>query len=518
MPQNIPMNVLRRAVTNSSDDLTEPSSRPLVSWPLILALVVFVAGTMWSSVLADPDSYWHIAVGRWMVENRQLPTHDMFSYTVPGVAWTAHEWLSELVLFAAYQQAGFVGLTVLVSACFAVTAAYLMRFLFDRLEPIHAIPIGFVFLAVMSTHFLARPHVLVWPLTALWVGTLTEAGEQRRGPPWWLLIVLLLWANLHASYTLGLGLAAALAADAIWQRETMAERIATTKRWALFGAGCVVAVLCNPHGYGSLVHAVSVMGMKQTLALVNEWKSADFHEFQMLLLWVAMVLGLAFAGRLRLSPVRGLTVVGLLYLALKHQRYHATLGLISPFLLATPMAAGLPRDTAAQDGSARTVDYWMHLLARRSRPMGVMLVTLLAVCYGLMGQRGMTVTPVESNSPARALAAFAATGIKANVLNSYGFGGYLIYRGVPVFVDGRADMYGDAFITEVADALTLKGPRKLEQLIAKYHVGWTLLAPESPAVALLDHLPAWERLYSDSVSVVHVRRELLQTARATPSR
>ena len=485
-------------------------ARPWVSVPLLGALLVFVTGTMSPSVLSDPDSYWHVAVGRWMVEQRQLPTHDMFSYSAPGVAWTAHEWLSELAIYGAFHTAGFAGLTILVSACFALTAGYLLRFLFDRLEPVHAIPVAAVFLAVISTHFLARPHVLVWPLTAIWVGELVNAGESQRRPPWWLLLVLLAWTNLHASFTLGMGLAAALAADAILQRDSMAEKIATLKQWLPFGIGCALAVLCNPHGFDALRHALYVMRMKETLALINEWKSANFQEFQMLLLWLAMVLGLALTGRLRLSPVRIVMTVGLLYLALKHQRYHATLGLISAFLLATPIANGLrrtPIDRGRNDVAG--LDRLLATLAGPSRAVGVALVGVLAVLWVMLAPGAIAAAPVRANTPEKALAAFQATGIKANVLNAYGFGGYLIYRQVPVFIDGRADMYGDPFVTAAADAVMLQSPGALEKLIERYHVGWTLLGPQSPAVELLDHLPQWERVYSDSVAVLHIRRDLL---------
>jgi hypothetical protein len=91
------------------------------------------------------------------------------------------------------------------------------------------------------------------------------------------------------------------------------------------------------------------------------------------------------------------------------------------------------------------------------------------------------------------------------VLNEYGLGGYLVYAGIAPFIDGRADMYGDNFLKEYMEAVSLKSSDGLPKLLQKYRIEWTLMPPESPAVALLDHLPEWRRLYADKVAVVHVR-------------
>jgi hypothetical protein len=66
-------------------------------------------------------------------------------------------------------------------------------------------------------------------------------------------------------------------------------------------------------------------------------------------------------------------------------------------------------------------------------------------------------------------------------------------------------MYGDAFMHEWAQAMSLRTPQALERLLTRYAVRWTLLEPGTPAVALLDHLPGWRRVYADDVAVIHAR-------------
>lgn len=490
--------------------------RPLFSLPLVAALIVLAGGLVDRTLYFDGDPYWHVAVGQWIAANHAVPVQDAYSFTHPGLAWTAHEWLSELVMFGAYRFGGWPAIQVLTAGAFALTAGYMLRFLLDRMSLAMAVTSCVVCVSLMSMHYYGRPHVLVWPITALWVGTLTAAGEDRRPPPWWLLMLFVVWANLHASFTLGLGFAGALALDACWSADAGAQRMTLVRRWSVFLLAAGACAIVNPRGIDALTHATGVMRMKATLDIVAEWKSADFHQFQFLTVWLALVMTAAFTGRLRLSPIRIVFVLGLLYLALKHQRYHALVGLVSPFLLARPLGEGMRRAAGdAIDAMAPRFTPTAALAARASRA-GIVLAALAAVGIVAACRPLIPAGPTVFFTPSAALAAFDATGIKANVFNSYGFGGYLIFRQVPVFVDGRGDMYGDTFMSEIDDAGLSKKPHALDSLLTKYHIGWTLLRPNTAAVELLDHLPAWQKLYADSVAVVHVRRDLMAASRPAP--
>ena len=102
-----------------------------------------------------------------------------------------------------------------------------------------------------------------------------------------------------------------------------------------------------------------------------------------------------------------------------------------------------------------------------------------------------------------AISAAEAQHVEGPVFNDYNFGGYLIFRGIKPFIDGRY-FYGDPFIRRYVEAVSLKG-NELPVLLAQYGIRWTLLQPDQPAVALLDHLSGWRRVYADEIAVVHVR-------------
>ena len=94
---------------------------------------------------------------------------------------------------------------------------------------------------------------------------------------------------------------------------------------------------------------------------------------------------------------------------------------------------------------------------------------------------------------------------RERVFNGYSFGGPLILEGIKPYIDGRADMYGDAFFLNWWDIAQGDMP-KFEDAVRKYDIRWTLLSPSEPLVKELDASPRWRRFYSDKVGVIHVRR------------
>ena len=93
------------------------------------------------------------------------------------------------------------------------------------------------------------------------------------------------------------------------------------------------------------------------------------------------------------------------------------------------------------------------------------------------------------------------------VLNGYAFGGVLSLEGVKPYVDGRADLFGDAFLDSYSSiARGENGP--LAATLERDHIGWTIFAPEQGAAAAMDALPGWRRIFADSRVVVHARAGL----------
>src|SRR3954466_4003015 len=91
--------------------LLAPAAMPILAG----ACVYLVLLPLGDRLLSDPDTYSHIAVGRWIIEHRTFPTGDPFSHSMPGAPWAAFEWGSQLPLYGAHSLAGWSGVVVLAS-------------------------------------------------------------------------------------------------------------------------------------------------------------------------------------------------------------------------------------------------------------------------------------------------------------------------------------------------------------------------------------------------------------------
>ncbi|UUZ70737.1 hypothetical protein LP415_14845 [Polaromonas sp. P1(28)-8] len=324
----------------------------LFSWPLIVGMLVYlflvVRGKM---LLEDGDTYLHIAAGHWILQHRAIPAHDPFSHTMPGTPWTAHEWLSEIILATVHDMSGWTGVVAVTALAFASALVLLTRALLRSLEPVYALMFAAFAFAMTVNHLLARPHVLAMPLMIIWTIGLVRASESDRAPRLWLLPVMTLWANLHGGFTLGLALACVFALEAVLASRRTQCFASTTRSWAFFIALAVASSLITPHGTQGILFTWQIL-FKSSYALefISEWQSPNFQKFQLLEIWLLSGLALVMHKGFKLPPIRLLLLLGLLHLALKHARNVELLGLVAPLFLRLP----LRRSGARRSGPSRT--------------------------------------------------------------------------------------------------------------------------------------------------------------------
>ncbi len=418
------------APTNALAALRETRARFLVLW--VIPIVIAAAVSFAPQVLNDGDTFWHLAAGRWMIAHGAVPGADPFSFTFVGRPWVAHEWLTEVAMAGAWLAAGWGGVMLLTGLAAGALAALMGRWLLCWLSPPATIATLALGLACIAPGALARPHFLVLPVLALWTMALLDARERCKAPSLWLALVMALWANLHSSFVVGLLIAAAFALEtlldrAAWRRRTLAS-------WASFLALALAATLATPHGLAGLTFPLQVLNMK-SLPFITEWQGPDFMRPTTLEIALLGGVLVAFWRGVRLSAVRTLILLGLVHMSLQHVRQEVLLGVVAPLILAEPLGRALGR---AEPGALR-------------RPMAAPQAALvLALALAVIGLR-LLVPEVRVDGPTAPITALAhvpAALRSEPVLNDYDFGGYLIFQGVRPYIDGRADMYGDAFVAD----------------------------------------------------------------------
>lgn len=472
---------------------------PVSSWTLLAGLLFFARLlAARRALLNDPDTYLHIAAGRWILAHHALPLHDPFSHSMPGAPWVCGEWLAEVVLGATYAHLGWGGVIVLTAASAAAALALLAHFLLRRLPPLPALIAVAAAAALLEPHMLARPHVLALPLLVLWSALLLAARDAGRGPPYALLPVMTLWANLHASFLFGLALAAFLGGEAVLQPAER-TRAAEAWRWGGFVAAAIVAALLTPHGLAGFLQPFRLMRMPALQTSFGEWLSPDFQQSPDLEIWILGAVFVGFASGVRLPPMRLVLLIGLIHLMLQHVRHADLLATVGPLAVAAPLGERL---TALLPSRSR-VAAWFARLARPASLAPGALALAIAAALSVAAMRPL-IRGNDAVTPAAALAAAQAMGLSGPVLNSEAFGGYLVFGGVPDFIDGRIEMYGNAFLAR--DLAAERGDRAaLRHLLAYYRIAWALLQRRSAEATAMADMAGWRRVYADKDAVVYRR-------------
>jgi hypothetical protein len=442
-------------------------------------------------LLNDSDVYWHITVGQWIIDHRAVPHADPFSFTMHGAPWITSAWLSETLYLGAFKIAGWAGMVILAALSAAASFFLLTRSLLKTLPNIPVMILVGSAMAMIAPHLLARPHVLVLPFLVLWGNALIRAAEEQRAPSLASLPLIGLWANLHGSFTLGLALIAPFALEAVWTSDKSA-RGALAGQWLRFALLAIGAACITPYGPESFVVTFRILGLGGTLSTISEWQPLNFATFGFvegyLLAGVAYVLYSGF----RLPPLRIVVLLAILYETLAHRRYVDLLGLVGPLLVARPLAEHLSHHLQRND-----LDLTAALRGRFVAVTAALVVATLVI--------GGIADFSPRNIPLAALEKIKQT-TSGHILNDYEFGGFLIYGNIPTFIDSRAELFGSAFIARYQRAVVLNDSSDFVSMLDQYRIASTLLSPSTPAVALLDRMEGWQRIYADGLAVVHARR------------
>lgn len=453
---------------------------------------LFVGDTL----LQDSDSFWQIKIGQWILDHGAMPYTDFYSFTRQGEAWISTSWLSQVLFAFSYAQLGWAGPVIMTAIGMALTAAILVHLLDAQVEAPRAVLFAMLALVLALHHVLARPHILALPVMVAWVGLLMAAADRRSAPSWTWLPLMALWANLHGGFVLGLALIGPISLEAVEHAEK-GQRLRLFMRWVLFGVGALLASSCTPYGWRTLMGATNILSLGELLSLIFEWMPANFATFTS---FEGALLGLIALGYYRglvLSAPRIFLILFLTWSALTHVRSIDAFAFLVPLVLAKPLGEmfGRPQPDAAG------ADRWP---ARTVTAFGALMIVAAGWTSTALFMAHHHFTFTMTQTPVAAVDLLEQRKAQ-RIFNAYQFGGYLISRNIPVYVDGRAELYGEKFVMDFFKATEGKKPELLPRLLDDYKIDATLLVADAPGPQILDQLKGWKRIYTDDIAVIHVR-------------
>lgn len=499
------------------------SARPGALWPirrlfapdLSLALAgvtlftcLFLFGGA-GRLFRDSDTGWHIRTGERILDSRQIPSRDPFSFSRPGEPWTAWEWGADLLMALLHRAGGLAGVAWLYGVAIAAGIWLWLRLTWraggDFLLACALLPLVWT---TAGLHWLARPHVIgwLWLLAALLAAEHAEARFRPRHAALALLAGIG-WANTHPSFFLGLAVLALYIvgeglAWLIWNRGSRqrARWCALALLWAAPGT------FVTPHGFALHRHVLAYLGDTELLSRVAEFQSFNFHSpgaWQVALTLALAACGAAcafsqrHAGRflvlvffcaLALRSARGLPLAAMAALPLANGSL--TLSLLRARQL-RPWLQQILDEFLAYSGNLRKLDAGLGGLAWAP--------VLAALAWAILAlpavARQVSFPPAEF--PVAAAAAVAALPPEARILAPDKFGGYLIYRfrgERKVYFDGRSDFYGAAFLKEYIRLVEVRPGWR--DTVRKYHFTHALLPAAGSLGAALEDA-GWQVIYKD---------------------
>lgn len=429
------------------------------SLPWLLAALAFIIAFC-APGFTDPDFYWHLKTGELIARSGAIPATDPFSYTFGGKPWVAHEWLTELLFYWTVRAGGFDALRLLpamaAAANFMLLYGIARRLTGKELTAVAATACFYIPLLMSIT---LRPQLFTFLFFSAYLLVLVDFKYFRSTRLLWLLPTLMLaWVNLHGAFMLGIALLVAFIAMECGNRWLFPVRHSRGSQ--RLGLLCMVTMatlaitLINPQGPRILLYPFETVAMEASRGLIAEWHSPNFHELQPRASLAGLVAWIIVTVYARRKPDLTELLLPLLLVvaALGSQRHLPLMATVLLVFFCAMLRHVRPTEILARSFAWRRRHPSTHGQQVTQAQAGMVHLLVLA-CMLLAALAGSFRTEREGETSkfvAHGAANYLlAHDISGRMLNDYDLGGYLIYRLWPshkVFIDGRADLYGDDFL------------------------------------------------------------------------
>jgi len=479
---------------------------------IYVAAIVFFAGFF---KIADLDFWWHLQTGKILWQTKTFQRTEIYSFTSAGRPYVDHEWLFQLIQFALYQNAGAAG--VIIFKCLLFVATYLLIAHFLSRQQTSVLTIALVFiLSVLGARvrFIERPEmftIFFLVCTYVLIDTYLKKNDRRI---WWIPAIIIIWSNVHAAVILGLIVQLIFLAALMFERligpsgypaSYNPEPGQLRKLLLVFGLSIACTGL-NPCGYEVLTVPFHLTSIINSGLLNNqEWQQPSFIDVPFFYgcIFIAFLIQALHYRRLHIANFLMTAFFG--YISLRYVRNVGIFCVLMPLLVAPYLQ-----------------ELSVHAESKRK-----ILFPALAILTFLL----IATSPFEfgigqaSYFPDKIVQFTKTQNLQGNMLNSYGFGGYLIWNLYPdrkVFIDGRNEVY----LPLIKKLVQSRGDSKnWKNLLSEYHIEYALLnyvdqleqltvvQPDNTRITTYapfssTHFPrrAWALIYWDDDGMILIKR------------
>lgn len=466
--------------------------------------------------IMDRDFWWHVKAGEIMFTTHRMIVTDPFAYARAGLPYLAtHEWLAQIALYLVYHLGGSTGI-ILFRGIVACTALGLLSLLAERKRAAYA-ALAVWAVVITKGSYLERPQLFTFVFFSGFIllafRFLDAASFKARLRICIAFVVLeLLWLNMHGGAALVGG---ALVGFLLMQ--TLSRSLGKNERrenmptlLLLLGTLCCMAVafVLPPNGFGNITYLSQLLTDK-TIVFIAEWQPREWPLYlkELWPFYALSIVALFTGGR---HPVfNGLLLLATAYLSRQAFRHEIL------FVFASVATCFYQLD---RGDVPERIGAW---IARHRRTAwiagtaGLLLLTHVAVARSYAFERQDNLFGYGQFDLARGAYDFVEReNPKGNMFNTYGIGGYLIYRGYPnrkVFIDGRNVDYGFEYMARAYAAGLDR--EQWDDLSEAYHITYAIVDYDAiresdslPYAMVLDTHPDWAMAYLDDWVAVYLKK------------
>ena len=480
---------------------------------VIMFLLIFGILGMATHFAIDSDTWWHLKAGEWMIENREVIRSDPFSYTRGGTPWQYPGVWVQAGLYLLFNWFGPGGLNIWV----AIMIAAIFFIVWKMTAGNELTRAALILLAVLtsSLYWSARPYLITFLLFTIIYYLLDQYYRKDTGSLWLLPVLMIVWVNSHGGFLAGFILMLPFLADGLMKwladkrqlRTDVADSGRKTGHLLVVFGLMFAASLVTPHFWRIWQLPFTTFGREAEQLLITEWQSPNFHDSFVLPFAGMLLLSIVILGgtRKKVSVYELLLLAGFGFLGLLSMR-----NIFFFSIIATPIFSryliGIFNDIGTE--------YNLNLSLNFNKPPGKiagLINYLIVVIIGLVALIYMAgFLPASANEdhfkerfPIEAVEFLKKNPQDGRIFNSYNFGGYLIWalEEYPVYVDGRADLFGDEIILPYFDIYS--GSEDWQGEFDRWNIQTVLVEPRADIVQNLK-LAAWEVIYEDDVAIIMV--------------
>ena len=496
---------LSRRVTNTL------STHHIMSF-VILALIFVVA----AQPVTDTDFWWHLRTGQYIVDTKTIPHTDIFSTVRFGSEWVTHEWLAEVLTYLLFRAWSFGGLIIVFSLI--ITAAYWIAYRQCRRRTGHVYFAGFALLlgafASMPT-WGVRPHVFSLLFASIFISFLDRYSRREEMPSiWWLAPLMILWVNLHAGFALGIALIVITLAGLMLNRLLLRDE-SIAGDWQRLRSLCWVLIVCvglvslNPNFTRMYSYPFETLTSRAMMQYIQEWRSPNFYDprFQALALLMLSTFSALAVSSKRVRPSELLMLVVTAWATLRSARNVPYFALVAMPLLA---------EHSWNWVTGYRLSKWLNVPEKPRRAEGpsfkvvpnafLGILVLILVVLGVRRAAARQHSVEVEDFPAAAVNFIQSQRPLQPIFNEYDWGGYLIWRLYPdyrVYIDGRADVFGDQILEEFLHAHD--GKPGWREFLDSHGIRTVLVKPDVPLASLLRLDSDWHKVFEDKRAAIFVR-------------